>query len=127
MTEDRLERYREQLLDLGRRLRDHLTSLSQQALRPAGGEASGNQSNTPFHLADLAGDQFEHEMALGMLENKAESLEEIGAAVRRIDEGTYGLCEECGQPIASKRLDVLPYTRYCISCAEEVQVKKPIV
>ena len=41
---------------------------------------------------------------------------EIEAALIRLDRGTYGRCEECGAAIAGRRLEILPYTRYCVSC-----------
>jgi len=44
-------------------------------------------------------------------------LEEVERALRKLDEGTYGICETCGQPIAAARLEVMPATRYCIEHA----------
>lgn len=43
-------------------------------------------------------------------------LREIEAALIRLDQGSYGRCEECGAAIAQERLEILPYTRYCVSC-----------
>ena len=47
-------------------------------------------------------------------------LGEIERALERIDDGTYGLCERCGEPIAAERLEALPYAVRCVGCAEPV-------
>jgi RNA polymerase-binding transcription factor len=48
-------------------------------------------------------------------------LEDIRAALARLDSGTYGRCEECGGDIARERLQTLPHTRHCIACARRLQ------
>ncbi|MFD0902075.1 TraR/DksA family transcriptional regulator [Actinomadura sediminis] len=50
------------------------------------------------------------------LENLRQSLAEIDGALRRVDDGTYGGCEGCGQPIPAGRLEILPYARFCVRC-----------
>jgi RNA polymerase-binding protein DksA len=50
--------------------------------------------------------------------NAREALAEIEAALTRIDDGTYGVCEECGRPIPVERLRAMPATRYCVACQE---------
>jgi DnaK suppressor protein len=47
-------------------------------------------------------------------------LREIGDALHRIQQGTYGVCMECEEPISPKRLDAVPWARYCVSCQEEI-------
>jgi RNA polymerase-binding protein DksA len=115
------EKYRERLRDLKTRLRGDLDSLAAEALRKTGGEASGNLSNAPVHLADLGTDSFEQEMSMTLLENNQQLRDEIDAALKRIDEGTFGRCEECGKDIAAGRLQALSYARYCIDCSRRLQ------
>jgi hypothetical protein len=55
-----------------------------------------------------------------LLENEEYLANEVQAALRRFDDKTYGRCESCGRTIAEARLDAIPYTRYCIKCAETV-------
>ncbi|MFJ4467628.1 TraR/DksA C4-type zinc finger protein [Streptomyces sp. NPDC089424] len=43
-------------------------------------------------------------------------LKEIDAAVTRVDDGTYGICRGCAKPVPAERLEILPYTRYCVAC-----------
>jgi DnaK suppressor protein len=50
-------------------------------------------------------------------------LREISGALHRIDGGTYGICMECEQPISSKRLDAVPWARYCVSCQERIAAR----
>lgn len=121
MTRSELESYRQQLFVLGGRLNGDVAQLSQEALRRGGGEASGNLSNMPFHLADLASDNFEQEVTLDLLSNEAQRRQEIQDAIDRIDNGTFGRCEECHLAIGKGRLQAVPYTRYCVDCARHLQ------
>src|SRR5947209_18863426 len=121
MTKAELEDYRQQLLHLGKGLKGQVSDLQQQAFRTAGGEASGSLSNTPLHMADLGTDNFEQEFTLSLLENGEQRLEDIAAALARIDQGTFGQCEACGKPIPAARLDALPFTQHCVECARKLQ------
>jgi DnaK suppressor protein len=123
LSKEEIESYRRQLLALKKRLGGDLTELEQEALRPAGGEAAGNLSDVPVHPADLGTDNYEEELALELMENEEQILEEIDDALERIEQGTFGRCEECGQEIAKERLDAVPYTRYCTQHARELQDK----
>lgn len=121
MTKTEQNTHRRRLAALRARLGGDVAQLAGEALRGAGGEASGNLSNAPFHLADLASDNYEEEMTLGLLENQGQTLEQIRAALDRLDRGTFGRCEECGRPIGPERLEALPYTPHCIECARALQ------
>lgn len=121
MTKAELESFREQLLQLRNRLTGDVASLSEEALRARGGEASGSLSNAPLHMADLGTDNFEQEFTFGLLQNQEQALDEISEALERINRGTYGTCEECKQPIPKPRLQALPSARYCVACARKLQ------
>jgi DnaK suppressor protein len=65
--------------------------------------------------------QKENDEVLDYLGNAARSeIAQIRQAIKRIDEGKYGLCEVCDEPIGKERLEVLPYTTMCIRCASQV-------
>ena len=66
------------------------------------------------HLADSATETFMRELDGGLEENAEHLLDEIDAALRRIDEGTFGRCAVCGAPIDEERLDAVPYATLCI-------------
>ena len=66
------------------------------------------------HLADSASETYLRELDGGLEENAEHLLVEIEAALGRIDEGTYGLCTNCGRPIGEERLEAVPYATLCI-------------
>ncbi|MDH4101864.1 MAG: TraR/DksA C4-type zinc finger protein [Thermoleophilia bacterium] len=66
------------------------------------------------HIADSATDTFMRELDEGLEENAEHILEEIVGALRRIDDGTYGVCVVCGRPIGEERLEAVPYATLCI-------------
>jgi DnaK suppressor protein len=66
------------------------------------------------HLGDTASATFDRELDQGLEEGVQQTLGEIEAALRRIDEGTYGTCLICGKPIAEQRLRAIPWARLCI-------------
>lgn len=66
--------------------------------------------------SDIASGGMEDDLALGLMANEAAMLEKIDGAIRRIDEGTYGICFECEKPIPKKRLEFLPFALRCLEC-----------
>jgi RNA polymerase-binding protein DksA len=120
MTKPELEAYRETLLTLRTRLRGDVNHLADEALGVNGAKAGG-KSNAPVDMADVATDNFEQEFTLSLLQNQEQVLEEIGEALERIRQNTFGRCEECDKPIPKARLQALPYARHCVACARKVQ------
>ncbi|HLN27913.1 MAG TPA: TraR/DksA family transcriptional regulator [Gemmataceae bacterium] len=112
--------YRQSLLDLTTRLEGERSQLKGEALQPTGGEASGGLSDFPVHPADLSSRGVEEEVTLGLLENEEQLIEELNAALARLDEGGYGRCERCRQEITRARLQAVPYARCCMSCARQL-------
>jgi RNA polymerase-binding protein DksA len=121
MTKAELDHFRRKLLALKQRVGGDLTELEEEALKPVGGESSGGLFDVPVHPADLGTEEFEEELTLDLIENEAQILEEIDQALERIEQGTYGVCENCHREISRARLEALPYTRYCIRCARILQ------
>lgn len=113
--------FRRLLEDLNDRLRGNVDRMTDEALRRNQGEASTNLSNVPLHMADVGTENYDQEFTLGLIENEQETLKLIDEALGRVDDGTYGICGECEQPIAKARLEALPYTRYCIECARKLE------
>ena len=70
-------------------------------------------------LADQASGSNEVHIQLKLKQTDAKILQAIEEALRRIDDGTYGVCRDCGEPIASARLNAIPWTRVCITCKEK--------
>jgi RNA polymerase-binding transcription factor DksA len=121
MTKAELQGYRRRLLALRERLSGNMSHLADEALNSAG-DNEGNLSHVPLHMADLGTDAFERDNTLNLLANERGILNEIVAALARLDQGTYGVCEECKGPILPKeRLKELPYTRHCVGCARKLE------
>jgi RNA polymerase-binding transcription factor DksA len=126
MTKKRIEQFRRILEAMDGRVRGDLQSLEEQARTGLGGEAGGNLSNAPMHLADLGTEQYMQELNATLFENEEYIRLEIRDALGRFDRGTFGLCERCGRAIIEERLEVLPYTRYCTPCSAEVADGAPV-
>ena len=111
--------YKEQLLNLRARLRGDVHQMANSALRKSRSESNGDLSSMPIHMADIGSDNFEQEFTLSLMENDGDTLASIEAALERIEEGTYGQCEECGVKIPKTRLNAIPYATLCVRCAEQ--------
>jgi DnaK suppressor protein len=71
-----------------------------------------------FGLGQGASTVYEWEMNLALRESAEAKIQSIKLALHRLDEGDYGLCEVCGQPIDPDRLEILPHTTLCVQCAQ---------
>jgi RNA polymerase-binding transcription factor DksA len=69
----------------------------------------------------LGTDNHEQEVALGLLENEGQMLEQTAAALARIEQGTYGRCVDCQKDIPAERLRAIPYTPRCFECARRLE------
>jgi RNA polymerase-binding transcription factor DksA len=123
MTKTEIQSYREQLIALRSRHNGDVSHLTDEALRRSEGSAAGNLSNTPIHMADLGTDNFEQEFTLSLLQNEEQLLDEISAALERMNQGIFGRCEECQGEIPKARLQAVPYARYCVTCARKLEEK----
>jgi len=121
MKKTEMRPYKEQLLALRARLRGDVTAMTQAALSKTRSEASGDLSSMPIHMADVGSDNFEQEFTLSLLQNEEETLDQIESALERIEDGIYGSCVECDCRISKARLNAIPYTPFCIKCANKLQ------
>jgi RNA polymerase-binding transcription factor DksA len=72
------------------------------------------EGGTDNHLGDTATAMYDRELDEGLEEGARDTLAEIDAALQRIEDGTYGICEGCSKPIGAERLTAIPWTRLCI-------------
>lgn len=107
-------KYYEKLLHLRDELRLRLQRRTSETLKLSKGDEIDMPHVLGQHTADGASAQVDLEMALSVFENEQELLSEIEAALERLMNGTYGICELTGQPIAEGRLEALPFTRYSL-------------
>ena len=78
-----------------------------------------NNSGRQGDMADQASGNNEVHIHLKLKQTDAKILQAIEGALRRIESGTYGVCRDCGEPIAEARLNAIPWTRVCITCKEK--------
>jgi DnaK suppressor protein len=104
---ERLMAERERVLAEMQTLRDDLSHSLEDAL-----DEDGNDS----HLADSATETLDREIEQTLEDNAEHLLVSIDAALARIQDGSYGRCQRCGNPIGDERLDALPYATRCIEC-----------
>src|SRR5690349_19966596 len=121
MKREEQEKYRRRLVEMAERLKNDEVGVSSDALRQVSGDQSGNLSNVPMHLADLGTDTFEQEMSASLLTNARQMQIEVAAALDRCEQGKFGSCEQCGCDIGDGRLQAVPYTRYCVDCAQNAE------
>ena len=117
MVKKDLDHYKHLLLSERARLLGLVHGIEHEALRSKG----GNLSNMPLHMADVGTDTFDQDLALGMAETERKLLSEINAALKRIEEKTYGVCEMTGKAIPKTRLNAKPWARYTIDAARKVE------
>jgi RNA polymerase-binding transcription factor DksA len=121
MKKAELKTYKERLLALRARLRGDVNQLADAALKNNRMESNGNLSSMPIHMADIGSDAYEQEFTLTLMETEEDTLNAIEAALERIEDGTYGTCEECEGKIAKARLNAIPYVALCVKCAEQLE------
>ncbi len=76
-------------------------------------------TSMPNHMAELGSGNFDQELTLSLLGSENDALDQIEAAIERIEDGSYGQCEECGGKIPKPRLEALPYVALCVQCASQ--------
>lgn len=121
MKKSEMRVYKERLIDIRARLRGDVSAMAEAALSKTRSEASGDLSSMPIHMADVGSDNYEQEFTLSLLENEEETLDQIEAALERIEDGVYGSCVECDGRVSKARLNAIPYTPFCIKCASKLQ------
>ena len=123
LTAEELKAFRKLVEESGRRMLDNLNALTRDNLKRSNldGEMVTDTSAHATHSADHGTDNFDREMALNLACGRQEELVLIREALHRIDEGTYGICEICGNPIGRARLKAKPYARLCIACKSEAE------
>lgn len=109
------------------KIADGLSHIERDNLNRSQRDASGDLSGYAFHMADMATDNFDREFSLDLASNEQVLLNRIDEALKKIQDGSYGVCENCEKPISFKRLKAVPYAKLCIKCKEdeEKNVRRP--
>ncbi|MHB1035138.1 MAG: TraR/DksA family transcriptional regulator [Pirellulales bacterium] len=105
MTQPDFTLYRERLLVLRARLQGDMTQMEDNALN----KDHAKTTSMPNHMAELGSGNFDQELTLSVLGREKDALSQIDAALKRIEDGSYGRCETCDETLSNARLEAIPY------------------
>ena len=110
---------KDKLLQLRDAMVDSMAGVAQDTLRA---RAEGSEATAfGMHQADAGSDAYDRDFALWLLSQEQDALYEIEEALKRIELGTYGICEMSGKPIAHARLEAIPFARYTVECQSQLE------
>ena len=98
---------------------DDIQHISDDTLKKSQKDASGDISGYTYHMADVATDTYDREFSLSLASNERELLYELQDALKKIEDGNFGICEDCQISITKNRLRAVPYARLCVKCQEK--------
>jgi len=114
-----LGKQKTRLLELKDELLDSMSGVGRDTLRS---RAEGSEASAfGMHTGDAGSDAYDRDFALSLLSQERDSLFEIDAALKKIDEGTYGVCEISGKSIPRERLEARPFARFTVECQAELE------
>jgi DnaK suppressor protein len=117
LTKKELDEFASRLSDERAELTEQLTTIEDQTFAATQSDMSGDVG-VDDESADAGTATFEREKELSIEQNVRDLIQKIDRALKRIDAGTYGVCERCGKPIEKARLKALPYVDLCIKDAQ---------
>src|SRR5213082_1568812 len=98
---------------------DSMSGVARDTLRS---HAEGSEASAfGMHQADAGSDAYDRDFALSLLSQEQDALYEIDEALKRIDLGTYGVCEMSGKPISRARLEAIPFARFTVECQSQLE------
>ncbi len=119
MDKKNREKFKKQLLEDREKITGEICRLSEDTLSSSQRDSSGDLSGYSLHMADVGTDTSQRDLQLGLVSKEQEILYRINEALQRIEEGTYGKCESCGEPIKESRLKAVPFAKLCVPCQEK--------
>lgn len=118
---EKFRRYYKLLIDLRTHLTEGIERHSEETLKRSAKDDAGDLSAYGQHMADAGTDTFDRDFALSMVASEQEALSEIDAAIKRINDGSYGVCEITQKPISKERLLAVPFTRYSAEAQKDLE------
>ena len=115
--------FKKLILKMKEHIVDEIKHISEDTLKKSQKDASGDISGYAYHMADIATDTYDIEFSLGLASDERKLLYEFDDALRKIEEGTFGICESCKNIISKTRLKAIPYARLCVKCQEKKEVR----
>jgi RNA polymerase-binding transcription factor DksA len=118
---EKFKRFHKLLMDMRKSLTEGIERHSEETLKRSVKEDAGDLSAYGQHMADAGTDTFDRDFALSLVSSEQEALSEIDAAIKRIRDGTYGVCEITAKPISKERLLAVPFTRYSAEAQKQIE------
>ncbi|RKY84848.1 TraR/DksA family transcriptional regulator [candidate division KSB1 bacterium] len=119
MNEKDLKHFKEIIIKEKERLLKNLDALREATMETTK-DASGEHSSYSFHMADQGTDSQEREKTFLFAHREERYLKYLEDALRRIERGEYGICENCKNPISFKRLEAVPIAKLCVECKNKL-------
>jgi RNA polymerase-binding protein DksA len=119
LTKKELADFKKIVLKRKEEVLEGIQHISDDTLKKSPKEASGDISGYTYHMADVATDTYDREFSLGLASNDRKIIFELDDALKKIEEGIFGICEDCKQSIAKIRLKAVPSARLCLKCQEK--------
>jgi DnaK suppressor protein len=114
-----LRKQKARLLQLRDGMLDSMIGVAKDNLRS---RAEGSEASAfGMHQADAGSDAYDRDFALSLLSQEQDALYEIDEAIKRVDNGTYGVCEMSGKNIPHPRLEAIPFARFTVECQSELE------
>jgi RNA polymerase-binding protein DksA len=114
-----IKKQKTRLLELKDTLVDSVAGMASETLRS---RAEGSEASAfGMHQADAGSDAYDRDFALSLLSKEQDALYEIEEALKRIEQGTYGVCEMSGEKIPQARLEARPFARFTVDCQAEYE------
>jgi RNA polymerase-binding protein DksA len=115
LTAEEIQEFKVLLLAKRKEILGDVSTIEKETLQ----KSRSDLSNMPIHMADVGSDNYEQEFTLELLDSERKVLVEIEDALKRIEEGTYGICEGTDKPIERSRLEAIPWARYSVEYANQ--------
>lgn len=123
LSKEQGKHFRQLLITERAKLTDEIKSIAHDATTSPR-DASGDLSGYTVHMADMAADTYERELSMNIASSEQQILYQIDDALKRLEDGSFGVCQQCSQPISMSRLKAVPYASLCIDC-QRAKEQKP--
>lgn len=115
MKKDKVKYFKKKLLDIRKELAGEVEKSRQYSQEEVDGDVPD--------INDDASRTYSRQVILELGEREREQIKEVDEALERIESGEYGSCIECGEDIPEKRLELIPYAKWCVDCKEKLESK----
>lgn len=119
LAKKELKQFQKIILNKKEEIIEGIKHISEDTLKKSQKDAAGDISGYTYHMADVATDTYDREFSLGLASNDRKALYELDDALKKIEDGTFGICEGCKSLISRTRLKAIPQARLCLKCQEK--------